>query len=29
MIYLVTVDGGGVIKAKSKNLPHQQPMVVV
>jgi hypothetical protein len=29
MIYLVTVDGGGVIKVKSKNPPHQQPQVVV
>jgi hypothetical protein len=24
-IYLVTVDGGGVIKVKSENPPHQQP----
>jgi hypothetical protein len=29
LIYLVMVDGGGVIKAKSKNPPHQQPQVVI
>jgi hypothetical protein len=28
VIYLVMVDGGGVIKVKSENPPHQQPHVV-
>jgi hypothetical protein len=29
MIYLITVDGGGAIKVKSENPPHQQPQVAI
>jgi hypothetical protein len=28
MIYLIMVDGSGVIKVRSKNPPHQQPQVI-